>query len=103
VALFLDTGFVSPGPFNFGDSSFVLRNALYAVGIGARYLTPVGPIRIDIARRLNVGAPLPLAGPNTLVPVAQPGCFGLFPTTNPSYPGAPEGQCAFHLSIGEAF
>ncbi|HVE86648.1 MAG TPA: BamA/TamA family outer membrane protein [Myxococcales bacterium] len=103
VALFLDTGFVSSGSFDFGDPGFIPRNMLYAVGIGARYLTPVGPIRVDVARRLDIGAPLPVVGPSTLYPVAQPGCFGLLPTQNPAYAGSPEGQCAFHLSIGEAF
>jgi translocation and assembly module TamA len=103
AAVFLDMGFVSPGSFDFGDPAFIPRNTLMAVGIGARYLTPVGPIRIDIAHRLDVGAPLPLFGPPSLVPVSHPGCFGIFPTRNPSYAGAPEGQCAFHLSIGEAF
>lgn len=103
AAVFLDMGFVSPGSFDFGDPGFIPRNTLYAVGIGARYLTPVGPIRLDIAHRLDIGAPLPLIGPATLVPVSNPGCFGFFAPRNAAYAGAPEGQCTFHLSIGEAF
>ncbi|HYV44562.1 MAG TPA: BamA/TamA family outer membrane protein [Myxococcaceae bacterium] len=103
AALFLDAGFVSVDSFNFADAGFIPRNTLFAVGIGARYLTPVGPIRIDIARRLDVGAPLPLIGPGNLVPMTRPGCFGLLPPRDPAYAGSPEGQCAFHLSIGEAF
>jgi translocation and assembly module TamA len=103
VAAFLDMGFVSPGPFDFGDPGFIPRNTLMAVGIGARYLTPVGPIRVDVAHLLDVGPPLPRIGPANLVPVARPGCFGLFPSRNPNYAGSPEGQCTFHLSIGEAF
>jgi translocation and assembly module TamA len=103
AAVFLDVGFVSQSSFDFRDSGFIPRNSLMAVGIGARYLTPVGPIRLDVAHLLDVGDPLPLIGPRTLVPVARPGCFGLFPSRNPAYAGSPEGQCAFHLSIGEAF
>jgi len=103
LALFLDMGFVSIGSFNFGAPGFVPGNTMFAVGIGARYLTPVGPIRIDLARRLDIGAPLPITGDPSLAPQPQPGCFGLLPGSDPAYAGSPEGQCAFHLSIGEAF
>jgi len=103
VALFLDMGFVSIDSFNFGAPGYVPSNTMFAVGIGVRFLTPVGPFRIDLARRLDIGAPLPGVDPATLEQLAQPGCFGLLPGGNPAYAGSPEGQCAFHLSIGEAF
>ena len=44
------SSFVSPGPLALSDPGFIPRNTLFAVGIGARYLTPVGPIRVDFAR-----------------------------------------------------
>lgn len=103
LALFLDAGFVSPGQFDFSSWEYLTQHLLYAVGLGVRYLTPVGPVRLDLAYRLNIGRPLPLEGPGYLVPRAAPGCFGLFAGPNPVYAGSPEGQCALHLSIGEAF
>ena len=56
-------GFVTPGSFEPIDPGYVTRNMLFAVGLGARYLTPVGPIRVDLAYRLPIGPPLPLIGP----------------------------------------
>jgi translocation and assembly module TamA len=103
VAAFLDAGFVSTGQFDFARPSYLAEHLLYAVGMGLRYLTPIGPLRVDVAYRLNIGRPLPLQGPPYLRPLVSSGCFGLFPTSTPDYAGSPEGQCAFHLSIGEAF
>jgi translocation and assembly module TamA len=100
VASFWDTGFVgcyyeSPTCYN------PLRNQpFHAVGLGLRYLTVVGPIRVDIARRLNVGGPLLAEGGGYTYPSGS--CFGLGSKEGP-YAGAPEGLCTFQLSIGEAF
>jgi len=100
-AIFLDMGFVTLGPFDFTNPGYVTGNMMYAVGIGVRHRTPVGPIRLDLARRLEIGGPLPIvSGP---APERPDTCFGLLPTHNSSSAGAPEGLCAFHLSIGEAF
>ena len=75
-----------------------------ALGIGARYRTPIGPIRLDLAARLPLGAPLQKYTPNALSYATNSGCFlGAFGNGSRDYPGSPEGQCAFHLSIGEAF
>jgi translocation and assembly module TamA len=101
VATFLDSGFV-------GEDSLAGRQlnpfdgGLYhAVGLGLRYITVVGPIRVDIARRLNVGPPLPVTGDGYTYPPSGT-CFGLG-SKKTDYAGAPEGLCTFQLSIGEAF
>ncbi|AKF83711.1 polymerase [Myxococcus fulvus 124B02] len=98
-------GFDSPrAPRLFGPEHY------HAVGLGLRYLTVVGPIRLDIARRLNLGQGLPVATPGYIYPTSG-GCFGIGSKWKPDGPtsrqatfaGAPDGQCALHLSIGEAF
>ena len=105
VASFVDFGQVTTGPVTFRD----VPGVLWAVGIGLRYLTSVGPIRVDIARRLPFGTlpPLYAADPYTGAIVQQQsypvdwGCFGLFS----SHPNTPvtDGACVFQFSIGEAF
>ncbi|MBL9037280.1 MAG: BamA/TamA family outer membrane protein [Archangium sp.] len=110
LAVFNDWGLVTEKPL--GPETNMLNDLFSAVGIGARYRTPLGPIRLDFAFRLPM-----LGGPRTpaqsgAVPVSyvsNGGCFGLGnPTPTPSvmtasYSGAPEDRCSFHLSIGEAF
>ncbi|MFY0571432.1 BamA/OMP85 family outer membrane protein [Archangium lansingense] len=138
LALFHDSGLVGADPLNFGprqtnvrkESSRIFGDYHYqAVGLGLRYLTIVGPLRLDIARRLNIGRPLPIFDPATGGATTLGGwgdCFGLGITQktiqvpvnprNPNgpteprvvnvtkeYAGAPEGYCTFFLSIGEAF
>ena len=51
VATFVDVGQVTTGLFGVSD----LPGVLWAVGVGLRYLTPIGPIRLDLARRLPFG------------------------------------------------
>jgi translocation and assembly module TamA len=105
VATFWDTGFVgidplslrSPGPFH--------DRLYHALGLGLRYLTIVGPIRADIARRLNIGDPLRVGIPTNIYRGHYPksgSCFGLG-SKKRLYAGAPEGLCTIQLSIGEAF
>jgi translocation and assembly module TamA len=104
LAAFVDFGQVTHGPPAPGD----VPHLLWAVGIGVRYLTPIGPIRVDVARRLPFGTLPPLfaidamTGAVTQMPyVADDSCFGLggtHPTTSVT-----DGLCVFHLSIGEAF
>ncbi|WP_343073653.1 BamA/OMP85 family outer membrane protein [Pyxidicoccus fallax] len=110
VAAFYDSGLVgitnfsAKGPRLFGPDHY------HALGMGLRYLTVVGPIRLDIARRLNIGRGLPVTTPGYIYPDSG-GCFGLGSswringprTRGATYAGAPEGLCALHLSIGEAF
>ena len=81
---------------------------LWAVGVGIRWLTPIGPIRVDLARRLPFGDLPPLlavdaaTGAIVQVPyVANDSCFGLF-GSNVTTP-VPDTMCAFHVAIGEAF
>ncbi|WP_224361377.1 autotransporter assembly complex protein TamA [Hyalangium versicolor] len=101
VASFWDTGFVGVDSLSFGRSS-PFRDGLYhAVGLGLRYITVVGPIRVDIARRLNIGPPLPVEGAGYTYPAGGT-CFGLG-SKKTTYAGAPDGLCTFQLSIGEAF
>jgi translocation and assembly module TamA len=106
VATFLDVGQVTTGLFGVSD----LPGVLWAVGVGVRYLTPIGPIRLDLARRLPFGT-LPalytsdpaagtISGPSNSYPVDE-SCFGFFgshPTTQVS-----DGACTLQISIGEAF
>jgi translocation and assembly module TamA len=105
LAVFFDTGFVSSddllhGFRNSSDSFF--GSMQYAVGIGARYLTVVGPIRVDLAWRLPIGPPLTVINPQGVDYNQDTACFGMgFIGGHRS--GSPEGVCAFHLSIGEAF
>ncbi|MBI3182384.1 MAG: BamA/TamA family outer membrane protein [Myxococcales bacterium] len=102
LAAFLDSGFVTSQSFGFGDPGYVPQNLLFAVGLGLRYRTPLGPIRLDLARRLPVGPPLEVNPP----PAEKlPGrCFtsGIW-GADPGYAGSPEDLCSFHVSIGEAF
>jgi translocation and assembly module TamA len=103
----------------FGDSGAVTADSLgdgplwpyyyVAVGLGARYRTALGPIRVDFAVRLPVGVPQ-ITNRNQLT--GLPSGYSYKDATSnvcflgnpaPSYAGSPEGACAFHLSIGEAF
>ena len=110
LALFYDSGlvgteafFTSNAPKLFGPDHY------HAVGAGLRYLTVVGPVRLDLARRLNIGRGLPVSDPGYIYP-SSGGCLGFgrkFPpgtmSADAAYAGAPEGLCAIHISIGEAF
>jgi len=112
VAGFLDTGFVTRESFDFTHLGYLTSNMQYAVGVGIRYLTIVGPIRVDLATRV-AGPALPISfADSTSVAAVHRGCFGLFENRgrlamddndDAKYAGAPEGLCAFQLSIGEAF
>jgi outer membrane translocation and assembly module TamA len=76
LALFADGGDVTaPG-------GVALDNLNWAVGIGLRYDTVIGPIRVDVGYRINR---VDVAGPDGLA--------------NPD----PGERFAFHLSLGEAF
>jgi hypothetical protein len=71
-------------------------------------LTPIGPIRVDLSRRLPFGT-LPAlyttnaAGSIVRVPSypVDESCFGLF-APQPNTPVS-DGACVLQISIGEAF
>jgi outer membrane protein insertion porin family/translocation and assembly module TamA len=89
VALFCDTGDVSPDIFNFRPGYLHM-----SCGAGARYDTPVGPIRLDLGYRIQ---PLQVVGfPN------ETAVFNANPTygNQPTFLGIP---IAAAFGIGEAF
>jgi translocation and assembly module TamA len=104
AAGFVDFGQVTTGLIGIQD----VPDLLWAVGIGLRYVTAVGPIRVDLAYRLPVGRlpTLYYSNPDTGA-IMEMGyqvnerCFGLF---GPN-PGGPvtDGPCVVQVSIGEAF
>ena len=103
VATFVDVGQVTSGLFGVSD----LPGVLWAVGVGLRYLTPIGPIRLDLARRLPFGT-LPvlyLADPDgNVMPVSytpDESCFGFFGSHGDNQ--VSDGACTLQISIGEAF
>ncbi len=100
LAAFVDTGFVTRERL---DLTRLGEDLLVAVGAGARYLTPIGPIRLDLGYRLDIGPPLPVAqSPGASLSYrARNSCFG-FGSGGPRA-GAPEGPCVIQISIGEAF
>ena len=74
AVLFADAGSVASAP-----RDVELRDLRYDAGVGLRYLTPIGPVRVDFARQLN---PIP----NLLVD------------------GVPETKnWRIHFSLGQAF
>jgi outer membrane translocation and assembly module TamA len=103
LATFVDYGQVTTGLASPSD----VAQLLWAAGVGLRYLTPIGPIRVDIARRLPFGRLPPLYYENSSGVIEQasyvvdPGCFGLF-STHPNS-AVPDGSCVLQISIGEAF
>ena len=121
LAVFHDSGLAGLGSLTFGphqddvrlESGRLFGDYHYqAVGAGLRYSTVVGPIRLDVARRLNIGKPLPILDPtSSLTTLGGFGdCFGLGvkkdadnKNVESKYAGSPEGYCTFFLSIGEAF
>lgn len=112
-AVFSDVGAVTKE--SLFEARELWRQLYVAVGLGVRYQTPLGPLRLDLALRLpGVGPSLMPALPITTTDSAGTvrdvylpttgGCFfGLGYGGNPQYAGAPENLCNWHLSIGEAF
>ncbi|HVY37787.1 MAG TPA: BamA/TamA family outer membrane protein, partial [Polyangia bacterium] len=105
LAGFVDFGQVTTGLVKPSD----VPEMLWAVGVGLRYLTPIGPIRLDLARRLPFGTLPPLYQINdagTPVPVPYDpdwSCFGLFATRPMTTPAGADSACALQISIGEAY
>jgi translocation and assembly module TamA len=115
LAVFSDFGTVTRDSLGSG----ALDNMQWALGVGLRYLTAVGPIRVDIGYRLPFGRPPPLFDEEgreiTYKRVGDTGvefgtetgsnvnktCFGIG-ASNPAT-WVRDGLCVFHISIGEAF
>jgi translocation and assembly module TamA len=109
LAVFTDWGLVTAAPL--GPRTDLRRQLQAAVGVGLRYRTPIGPIRLDVGVRLPfIGGPLEVQSGDVRAFRSSPGCFfgsfappaGAQATALP-YAGSPESLCTFHLSIGEAF
>lgn len=103
LALFMDVGQVTRGTFEV--STFA--HMMFAVGAGLRYRTPIGPIRVDFARRLPFGTPPQLfavapSGRIVQLPyTVDDSCFGLGGSNINVV--VPDNLCVLHISIGEAF
>ena len=105
LATFADAGMVTIDPLgqnnNFADLFYT------GVGFGFRFLTPIGPIRLDVAYRLPIGGPLPVVSGGEPQPVTvrpDRSCFAVIPIPGGAqYSGSPDSFCSFHISIGEAF
>ena len=114
LALFNDWGMVTEKPIWQAEN---LINSLYtAIGLGIRYRTALGPIRVDLAVRMPmVGGPQHVTNTAGTDFRSAPGCFFGLGSGNPisdpylrgpfpaDYAGSPDGLCSAHLSIGEAF
>jgi translocation and assembly module TamA len=115
IASFVDFGTVTRQALPVQD----LSRLLWAIGLGIRFATPIGPLRADFAFRLPVGRPPPLfdidgqeityrrlpggavePGRETGANVNQ-SCFGLGGRERATW--VRDSLCAFHVSIGEAF
>ncbi|MCA2978197.1 MAG: BamA/TamA family outer membrane protein, partial [Myxococcaceae bacterium] len=103
LAVFVDSGLVTAEPL--GPATNLATSLFTAVGVGARYRTPLGPIRGDVAFRLPfIGGPLLPKDPSQPAYFTQSGCFfNLGASGSTTYAGAPDSVCTLHLSIGEAF
>jgi len=101
LATFVDAGFVSYGELRLDD----LSTTQVAVGIGIRYRTPIGLLRLDLAYRLNVGGPLPVVPVRPSVGYTDnTNCLALTSVDHgTSYAGAPWSRCAFQFAVGESF
>jgi translocation and assembly module TamA len=104
LATFVDWGQVTTGLFGLGD----LPGVMWAVGLGLRYLTPIGPLRVDVARRLPLGTLPPLYTTDASGNISPPqpylvdtSCFGLFGSQPATV--VTDGSCVLQISIGEAF
>jgi translocation and assembly module TamA len=104
VAAFLDFGQVTQDLLRPGD----VPSLLWATGFGLRYRTVVGPIRVDLARRLQFGRPPPLyvIDPNTGAVASQSyavadDCFGIGGSGRATL--VSDSLCVLHIAIGEDF
>jgi translocation and assembly module TamA len=101
MALFLDAGNVSkPDANGLGWLAAADPTLLqYAAGMGLRYRTPVGPLRLDVAVRLPNPLSPSLATPG--LPVLSDACAASAWTASGCVHHEP--LAAVHLTLGEAF
>jgi translocation and assembly module TamA len=101
LAFFVDAGFVSYGAFSFDN----LSTTQVAVGIGFRYRSPIGLLRVDFGYRLNIGGPLPVVPVQPSVSYTDnTNCFALTSVDHgTNYAGAPFSRCALSFAVGESF
>jgi translocation and assembly module TamA len=104
VAAFLDFGQVTEGYIGVRD----VPTLLWALGLGLRYETAIGPIRVDLARRLPWGRLPPLLTIDSVTGAVSPvpyavndSCFGLGGSGRGTV--VTDSSCVLHLAIGEAF
>jgi hypothetical protein len=115
LAAFTDFGTVTPERLPFQRP----WRLLWAVGLGLRYLSPIGPVRVDLGVRLPFGRPPPLYDLDGTeityrrLPdgATEPGredggniaesCFGIGQSGGSSWVSGD--LCSLHISIGEAF
>ncbi len=103
LALFMDVGQVTRGAFE----ADTFAHMMFAVGVGLRYRTAIGPIRVDFARRLPFGTPPQLFVVDATGRILeQPypiddSCFGVGGSHVATV--VPDNLCVLHISIGEAF
>lgn len=104
LAVFLDFGQVTQGAIGPKD----IASVLWAFGVGLHYRTAIGPIRFELARRLQLGRPPALltideaSGAVSSLPYAvNDSCFGLGGSGRAT--PVPDSLCAFDIAIGEAF
>jgi translocation and assembly module TamA len=109
LAVFTDWGLVTAAPL--GPKTNLATQLYAAVGLGVRYKTPLGPIRLDLGVRLPfIGQPIELQTGDVKLFKSNPGCFfntfaaaPVAQATALPYAGSPDNLCNVHLSIGEAF
>lgn len=110
LAVFNDWGLVTTAPL--GPRQNWAEHLYTAMGLGVRYRTPLGPVRVDLAFRLPLGGPQEVYNPNGQQFRSAQGCFFGLGASSPftpqalgaaPYPGSPDSFCSAHLSIGEAF
>lgn len=95
-ATFVDAGWVAQNT----NRALPRSKAAVTPGVGVRYASPVGPIRVDIGYNPKRVEVLPVVtnamvnGQNTLVTLQQPRSYA---------PGSLLSRLSLHLSIGEAF
>lgn len=95
-ATFVDAGYVAQNT----NRTLPRSKAAVTPGVGVRYASPVGPIRVDIGYNPERVEILPVVtnamvnGQNTLVTLQRPRSYA---------PGSLLSRLALHLSIGEAF
>jgi outer membrane protein insertion porin family len=95
LAAFVDVGRL----WDQGERGLVSAGFRVTPGVGLRFITPLGPLRVDVGYNDYPR----LSGP-LYVPVAATGGKEGYLQLQPlPYGGAPRGRLQFHISVGQAF